>query len=223
MYLVLGLILLAAYVAAMAAVLFGAAGTLAVPMFWAYLAVFGALTVAASVAVHLRSPDLVRERLRPGAGERDRITVGALNVLLFLQLLLAGLDAGRLHRSDAVPFWLQVLGLAGFAAGLAIATWAMLANPYFSSAVRMQPDRGQRLITSGPYRFVRHPGYSGGLLLLVCNGLALGSWIAMVPMLLILPLLVRRTLIEDRMLAQELPGYAEYRGSVRFRVIPGLW
>jgi protein-S-isoprenylcysteine O-methyltransferase Ste14 len=106
---------------------------------------------------------------------------------------------------------------------MGITTWAMLVNRFFSRAVRLQPDRGQQVVTSGPYRLVRHPGYSGGLLLLLSGGFALGSWIAMVPILLMLPLMVRRTLIEERMLANALPGYTEYMRQVRFRIIPGVW
>ena len=96
-YLALGLGLLAVYVVAMAAVLFGAAGTLAVPMFWAYLALFAVLCLTASVAVYLLSSDLVKERVRPGEEEQNRVTVPALNLLMFVQLLLAGLDVGRLY------------------------------------------------------------------------------------------------------------------------------
>ena len=194
-YFALGLGLLVVYLVAMAAVLFGAAGTLAVPMFWAYLAVFSVLCLAASAAVYLLSPDLVKERVRPGEGEQDRVTVRALNLLMFAQLLLAGLDVGRLHWSATAPFPLQILGLIGFAIGMGLTTWAMLVNRFFSSAVRLQPDRGQHVVTAGPYRVVRHPGYSGGLLLLLSIGLALGSWIAIVPILLIVPVIVRRTLM----------------------------
>ena len=211
------------YLVAMAAVLFGAAGTFAVPMFWAYLFLFAILCVGASAAVYLLSPDLVKERVRPGEGEQDRVTVRALNVLIFAQLLLAGLDVGRLHWSATVPFTLQILGLIGFAMGMALTTWAMLVNRFFSSAVRLQLDRGQHVVTAGPYRVVRHPGYSGGLLLLLCIGLALGSWIAIVPILLILPFMVRRTLIEERMLVSALPGYAVYMQRVRSRIVPGVW
>jgi protein-S-isoprenylcysteine O-methyltransferase Ste14 len=196
-YFALGLGLLAVYLVAMAAVLFGAAGTFAVPMFWAYLVLFAVLCVAASAVVYLLSPDLVKERVRPGEGEQDRVTVRALNVLMFAQLLLAGLDVGRLHWSATVPFPLQILGLIGFAMGMGLTTSAMLVNRFFSSAVRLQPDRGQQVVSSGPYRLVRHPGYSGGLLLLLCIGLALGFWIAVVPILLIVPLMVRRTLIRS--------------------------
>ena len=222
-YLALGLGLLAVYLAAMAAVLFGAAGTLAVPMFWAYLALFAVLCVGASAAVYLQSPDLVKERVRPGEGEQDRVTVSALNVLVFVQLLLAGLDVGRLHWSATVPLALQILGLVGFATGMGLTTWAMLVNRFFSRAVRLQPDRGQQVVASGPYRLVRHPGYSGGLLLLLSAGFSLGSWIAMAPILLMVPLMVRRTLIEERMLARALPGYADYMQRVQSRIVPGVW
>ena len=222
-YFALGLGLLAVYLVAMAAVLFGAAGTLAVPMFWAYLAVFSVLCLAASAAVYLLSPDLVKERVRPGEGEQDRVTLRALNLLMFAQLLLAGLDVGRLHWSATAPFPLQILGLIGFAIGTGLTTWAMLVNRFFSSAVRLQPDRGQHVVTAGPYRVVRHPGYSGGLLLLLSIGLALGSWIAIVPILLIVPVIVRRTLIEERVLASALPGYEDYMQRVRSRIVPGVW
>ena len=222
-YLALGLGLLVVYLVAMAAVLFGAAGTFAVPMFWAYLVLFAVLCVAASGAVYLLSPDLVKERVRPGEGEQDRVTVRALNLLMFLQLLLAGLDVGRLHWSAIVPFPLQILGLVGFAMGTGLTTWAMLVNRFFSSAVRLQPDRGQHVVTSGPYRLVRHPGYSGGLLLLLSAGVALGSWIAIFPILLVAPLMVRRTLIEERMLAGALPGYVDYMRRVRSWLVPRVW
>ena len=112
-YFALGLGLLAVYLAAMAAVLFGAAGTFAVPMFWAYLVLFAVLCVRASVVVYLLSPDLVKERVRPGEGEQDRVTVRALNLLMFAQLLLAGLDVGRLHWSATVPLPLQILAWSG--------------------------------------------------------------------------------------------------------------
>ena len=107
--------------------------------------------------------------------------------------------------------------------GMALTTWAMLVNRFFSSAVRLQPDRGQQVVTSGPYRLVRHPGYSGGLLLLLCVGLGPGSWIAIASILLVPPLMVRRTLIEERMLASALPGYADYMQRVRSRIVPGVW
>ena len=141
-YFVVGLGLLAIYLVAMAAVLFGAAGTFAVPMFWAYLVLFGVLCLTASAVVYLLSPDLVKERVRPGEGEQDRVTVRALNLLMFAQLLLAGLDVGRLHWSETVPLPLQILGLIGFAMGMGLTTWAMLVNRFSRARCACSPSGG---------------------------------------------------------------------------------
>ena len=141
----------------------------------------------------------------------------ALNLLMFVQLLLAGLDVGRLHWSATVPLALEILGLVGFATGMGLTTWAMLLNRFFSRAVRLQPDRGQQVVASGPYRLVRHPGYSGGLLLLLSAGFSLGSWIAMVPTLLMVPLMVRRTTCGE-FRSRIVPGV----GECRMKVLPCL-
>jgi len=205
------------------AVLFASAGTLGVPAFWAYLGEVILLSIVTLVFVNKRSPDLIAERLHPGAGEQDRIFMTAGVLLSIAHYTIAGADVGRFHRSDSVPFGVQVTGFVGIAAGFCFIAWAMLVNPFFSSAVRMQEDRGQHVITSGPYRFVRHPGYTGGLLYLLCSGVALGSWLSTLPMAAMLPLLIRRTIIEDRMLRLQLTGYTEYARSVRYRILPGIW
>ena len=149
-YLALGFGLLAVYLAAMAAVLFGAAGTLSVPMFWAYLALFAVMCVGASAAVYLQSPDLVKERLRPGEGEQDRVLVRALNLLIFVQLLLAGLDvrAAALvrHRSAraADPWAGRVRD------GHGIYNLGHAGQPFLLAGVRLQPDRGQQELRRDP-------------------------------------------------------------------------
>jgi protein-S-isoprenylcysteine O-methyltransferase Ste14 len=99
----------------------------------------------------------------------------------------------------------------------------MRANPFYSSAVRVQSDRGHRAIANGPYRFVRHPGYAATILAVIGGGLALGSWTAMLPVLGFIALFLRRTVLEDRMLRCDLPGYAEYATTVRFRILPGVF
>ena len=99
----------------------------------------------------------------------------------------------------------------------------MITNRYFSIAVRIQTDRGHRLVSSGPYRIVRHPGYLGMLFACPASVLALGSWLALVPALLYAVLIVRRAAIEDRYLQAELDGYAQFASRVRYRLIPGVW
>lgn len=99
----------------------------------------------------------------------------------------------------------------------------MFANPFFSLAVRLQPDRNQAVVSRGPYAIVRHPGYTGGILYLIFTGLALGSWWATFATILVLALRVRRTMLEDAMLRAGLNGYHEYAVRVRFRLLPGVW
>ena len=191
-------------------------------MFWAYLGVFFATMVVGSF---LADPTLARERLRPGPGGREEARVLAiLLVPLWLgQYVVAGLDVGRFHWSDSVPLVVQVIGLLAMAAALAIVTWAVTVNRFFSSVVRIQTDRGHHLITSGPYRYVRHPAYACCPFLFVGGGLALGSWLAaLIGLVMVLPI-VRRTALEDRVLREQLEGYAAYAQKVRYRVLPGVW
>jgi protein-S-isoprenylcysteine O-methyltransferase Ste14 len=202
-----------------AAVLFGTAGRLDIIEFWCWLVELAAICVATVLIIE---PDLVRERMRP-AGQCPSLGY-LLSTLLFLAVLaVAGLDRGRFHWSDSVPVWLRALGLLLFALGWVPVIWAMRVNRFFSSAVRIQFDRGQRVISDGPYRFVRHPGYTAALVVILANGLALGSWLAAAIGWLGVPILLWRTVKEDRMLRAELPGYTDYAARVKWRLLPGVW
>ena len=147
-YLKAGLFLVAA-----AAALFGAAGTVAIPGFWVYLAIFAAVMV---VSFAVLDPDLLRERMRPG-GKKSPLALRIFSLVLFMHWIVAGLDRGRFHWSDNVPSWLQGVCLFIVATGYALALWAMRVNRFFSSVIRIQTDRGQYVVTTGPYAFVRHP------------------------------------------------------------------
>jgi protein-S-isoprenylcysteine O-methyltransferase Ste14 len=200
--------------------LFGSAGRWDLPMYWAYLGVWTASLVVGSFVV---DPTLIKERARPGPGGKDYLTLFALTPFWFGQPVVAGLDVGRFHWSDTVPLAVQVAGLLAVAAALAVVVWATAVNRFFSSVIRIQTERGHHLITSGPYRFVRHPAYAACPFLFVGGGLALGSWLAaLVGVLFVLPIL-RRTALEDRTLREQLEGYAAYAQQVRYRVFPGVW
>ena len=144
-------------------------------------------------------------------------------VVAIVHFAVAGFDRGRLHWSDTVPLRLEVAGLVLFALGNMASVWIVSVNPYFSSEVRIQKDRGQTVISTGPYAWVRHPGYAAGFVVLLASGPALGSWIATAVILAILPLLLRRTIAEDRLLRAELDGYQAYAERVRWRLLPGVW
>jgi protein-S-isoprenylcysteine O-methyltransferase Ste14 len=139
------------------------------------------------------------------------------------QFVIAGLDVGRFHWSDTVPLLVQGIAFGVMAAAVAVLMWAMAVNRFFSSVVRIQTDRGHHLVTAGPYRFVRHPAYAAAPFLFIGSGLALGSLLAgLLGLLLVIPIL-RRTALEDRVLREQLEGYAAYARKVRYRVFPGVW
>jgi protein-S-isoprenylcysteine O-methyltransferase Ste14 len=203
-----------------AVALFASAGTIALPGFWLYLAIY-AFVFLLSFAI--LDPDLLRERMRPG-GKRPPAALRLFAIVLFAHWIVAGLDRGRFHWSDTVPVWLQAAGLIVTGASYALVLWAMRVNRFFSSVARIQSDRGQHVISSGPYALVRHPGYLAGFAIMIASGLALGSWLAVAVLVIpSVPALIVRAAGEDRMLQAELPGYRDYASRVRWRVLPGIW
>jgi protein-S-isoprenylcysteine O-methyltransferase Ste14 len=209
----------AVMVAACAVVLFASAGRLDIIEFWCWLVELAALSVATLLLIE---PDLVRERMRPG-GRRPSPGYWLASLLFFADLAVAGLDRGRLHWSDSVPAWLRAAALLLFLLGWVPVIWAMRVNRFFSSAVRIQSERGHHVISDGPYRFVRHPGYTAGLVIFLASGVALGSWLAAAICWMSVPILLWRTIKEDRMLHAGLSGYAEYAARVKWRLLPGVW
>jgi len=218
-----GILASLAFAAFAGAVLFGCAGRTDVPQFWGWLAFLSIASVAFLPLANRLSPGLIEERMRPGGGDRDRFGQAFGVLQLVATLAIAGLDAGRFHWAAPLPPAVFALAWGAVVAGFAIVAWAMLVNRYFSSAIRIQSDRGQVVVERGPYAWVRHPGYLGGLLFMGFTGLALGSWWAALTALPALPWMLRRTGIEDAMLRSELEGYDDYAGRVRFRLVPGLW
>jgi protein-S-isoprenylcysteine O-methyltransferase Ste14 len=204
------------------AILFGAAGRLAWPMAWATLAVYAAFTI---VGCSVLSPDLIAERTRlhPDARPADLVVAGLAFVLMFpVAFFVCGVDA-RLRLSPPVPEALRVLALAIFAAGYALSLWAAAVNPFFSTVVRIQAERGHHVVTTGPYAFVRHPGYAGPIVSHLFLPIALGSLWALVPSALGIACLVARIGLEERVLERELVGYRAYEARVPWRLVPGLW
>jgi protein-S-isoprenylcysteine O-methyltransferase Ste14 len=195
------------------------AGHVDLPGVWGVL---GVLAVFTLLTLRRIDPGLLRERYAPGPGNRDRLTRPLTLVFLVMHWVLTALDVGRYHWSP-VPWEVQLIGLVGYAVALGGVYWAMRANPFYSCVVRIQTDRGQRPITAGPYRFVRHPGYTATMLGMLCGGLAFGSWVGLLPLVGVVGLFLRRTLVEDRMLRTELPGYADYAGRVRYRLVAGVF
>jgi protein-S-isoprenylcysteine O-methyltransferase Ste14 len=210
----------AVFLIGVAVALFASAGTFAVPAFWVYLAIMAAVFVA---SLAMLDPELLQERMHPG-GQKPPLGLKLFTVVLLVHFIVAGLDRGRLHLSDSVPPWLQAVALAVLAATYVLVLWAMRVNRFFSSVVRIQSDRGQFVVSTGPYAVIRHPGYLAGILIIVASGIALGSWLAAALLIVAsLPFLLYRAVTEDRVLLAQLPGYREYAARVRWRLLPGLW
>jgi len=203
--------------AALSGLLFFSAGTTRIPSLRAFLFAFSGLLL---ITMLVSDPDLVEERFRPAQANLDAGARFASGFLFLLTLTAAALDVGRLHASSAVPAPIRTAALVTFALATLTQAWAMAVNPFFSPAVRIQSERGHHLVTTGPYRFVRHPGYFAMLIAMPASALAVGSWLALIPALAFSGVIVRRTMLEDRFLRTHLPGYAEYSDRVRCRLFP---
>ncbi|MBW2280911.1 MAG: isoprenylcysteine carboxylmethyltransferase family protein [Deltaproteobacteria bacterium] len=190
---------------------------------WIYVGILAA-TWATTLACLLRwNPELIRWRMYPGKGTKnwDKVWLG-----LFAPVAIAVYVVALLEARDAVsnaPGAAWLLGLAIFVPSWALVIWSMVVNPFFEKTVRIQKDRGHHVIDTGPYAYVRHPGYVGFAGWMLSTPLLLASSWAFVPALLAVVALVIRTALEDRTLHAELPGYPEYAARVRFRLIPGIW
>lgn len=163
-----------------------------------------------------------RSRFQPGTQKWDLILLAVMLPAMAAEIPLATLDAGRAGWSD-VPPAVVLTGYVLLIAGIAVTTWAQAVNPFFEPGVRLQKERAQRVITSGPYSVVRHPGYTGAIAIFIAIPLALASWWGLLPAAFSIALLVVRTSWEDRLLRAELSGYADYTRRTRYRLLPGFW
>lgn len=209
------------FTAAQAGVAFLAAGTLRWAAAWAYFGVYALCFTLGLAWVASVNPAVINERGRRSTNTEafDRRFHRIMPLIIFGGLIVGGLDY-RFGWST-MPAPLQMAGLALLVASLAIASWVLATNAYASRVVRLQ--EGQRVVTTGPYRFVRHPMYSGTLLAWVAAALSLGSWWMFVPAALGIALFIWRTRLEDATLQEKLPGYRDYARQTRYRLIPGVW
>ena len=207
-----------------AAVLFLSAGTLGWWPGWAYMALYMFLILVNAVLILPNDQGLIEERSQAKGKMRpwDRVFSRVTALLGPAILLIGGLDT-RFGWPPVIPMWLQLA--AGLAIGLSylLFAWAMASNRFFSAIVRVQLDRGHTVVSTGPYRFVRHPAYAGMLAFGLATPLLLGSLWALIPGVLLDAAVIARTALEDATLQRELGGYADYAQRVRFRLFPRVW
>ena len=205
-------------------VLFGIAGRVDWPAAWLVMLLFTGHLVLSGWLLLRHDPELLKERLTTASNvpHWDRLIARGNRILLPVFLATAALDAGRFGWS-AMPIVVRAIGMAAVIATVGVIWWCAAANHFLSARSRIQSERGHTVVQHGPYRFVRHPLYATRIVLITGLALTLGSWIALVPAVLNALLLAVRTLLEDRLLTTELPGYREYAKHVPARLVPGLW
>jgi len=212
----------AAILGILGAALFLGAGRLDWWEAWGILAIYFLIAATVAMWILFHDPGLSAERSRVGKNVKpwDKVLV-SLNLLFTLaQWAVIGLDAGRFGWSS-VPVGMRLLAGCVLLSSFGLSFWASQVNTFLSGQVRIQAERGHHAITSGPYRYVRHPMYVA----MILNALSLpplfGSWWALVVSAIMISIVFVRTALEDQTLQTELPGYAEYVQQTRYRLIPG--
>jgi protein-S-isoprenylcysteine O-methyltransferase Ste14 len=212
-------------VSAIGALLLVPAGTLYWPAAWVFLATMAVLSFGSGLWLAKTDPELLAERMRPmlqaDQPTADKIFVVTFGAAALIWFVVMGLDWR--FQASRVPLALQAIGLLMLISSTAAMMWVMRKNSFAVPVVKVQAERGQQVIDSGPYAYVRHPMYSAVVLFFIGVALVLGSWwgVAMVPLFVVL--FAVRAVIEERTLKAGLPGYAHYVARVRYRLLPGLW
>jgi protein-S-isoprenylcysteine O-methyltransferase Ste14 len=213
-------------------ILFLSSGQLDWPMAWVYLVVFAACVLYMGRYLARSKPGLLVERAKIAPQQDvapwDKLVSTLIRISMLLMLLVSGLDrrfgwTGQVLPGERIPFIVQLLALVGGFLGYLLILWALASNDFAATYVRIQDDRGHAVVTSGPYRYVRHPFYVGVITFVFAAPLALGSLWALLVGAFITSLFVLRTGLEDRKLTDELDGYRQYAAQVRYRLLPGVW
>jgi protein-S-isoprenylcysteine O-methyltransferase Ste14 len=191
---------------------------------WVFLAAFIALTIPSLVYLRRTNPEIfvARSRIHGSTKTWDKVILSLLLPSMLLEIVLAALDSGRVHWSE-VPVWATVLGYLLLAIGYLLSVWAYRFNKFAEPGVRVQKERGQQVIDRGPYAWIRHPVYLGGLCIAASLPLTLGSLWAVIPAAVGSATLVLRIVMEERTLREELEGYRAYMERVRWRLVPRVW
>lgn len=211
--------------AAMGALLFASAGTLHWPGAWTFLVTSVLLGPFCGWWIYRIDPALMAERLRPVL-QKDQPAADKAFMIVFMVAMMAWLVAMGLDRrqsASGMALALQALGFVLYLASMLFTLWVFRENSFAAPVVKLQAERAQRVISTGPYAHVRHPMYSGMILFFASVPLILGSWWGLAGTPVLLALLALRIRIEERTLHEGLPGYSDYAARVRYRLLPGVW
>ena len=205
-------------------ILFVSAGRIDWPAAWVLLGITLLWVFAMALAIIPRHPDLIAERLGPRKGGKrwDVVILSLFGLATIVKSVIAGLDQ-RFGWTVDFPPGLQQVSVILLLTGYGLIVWATAANAFFAQTVRIQTERGHKVVTGGPYRMVRHPGYLGTIVTELAAPLLLASWWALLIGIIAAGLFVIRTHFEDRTLQDELEGYQAYTNKTRYRLVPGIW
>ncbi len=195
------------------------------PAGWIFLGLFFGFVIAISLWLLKHDPGLLQERMTGFKSVQrgwDKVFLLLMNILFFSWLILMSLDASRFQWSH-IPIWLQFIGAIILICSFYVFYRTFRENPYLSPVVRIQRDRGQTVVSTGPYHYVRHPMYSAFLLFVLGAALLLGSWYGLLFGLILVGGAARRAVLEERTLQEELNGYDIYMSQVKYRLIPYIW
>lgn len=201
------------------------AGTITWLAGWSFLVLFFGFVIAITLWLFQYNPGLLQERMRvraPNQQRWDKVLFPLINVLFLAWLILMPLDAVRFRWSQ-MPIWLQGVGALALLGSFYLFFLTFRENSFLSPVARIQAERGQTVISTGPYHYVRHPMYAAAVALIVGTALLLGSWYGVLWGLMLVVILARRAVLEERMLRAELHGYAAYTAQVKYRLIPYIW
>ncbi|MBA7700682.1 hypothetical protein ES703_109405 [subsurface metagenome] len=218
-------LLMLMFVIIMAIIFFTAAGRFDIPRAWLF---FGAMLVyflVSIIVLYKFNPQLIDARLKRRVGDKlwDKILMRVTNLFgVYVPIAIAGLDVGR-FRWSYLSIYFTLVGFVLWIVSNFFSTWAMAVNKFFEPTVRIQKDREHQVIMTGPYRFVRHPGYLGGAMFYIAAPFIIGSAYALIPGAVAIVLITIRTALEDKTLQNELNGYTEYTKQVKYKLIPGIW
>jgi len=207
------------------AFLFGTAGTWDWPEAWIFIVIQFTISIAMSIWLFKHDIELMKDRLtfmKKSAKGWDKVFMVSTIPLFLAFLIVPGLDAVR-HKWSSVPLAVKIISFVVIVAGLYLIFRVMKENTYLSRVVEIQEDKGHKVVTTGPYKFVRHPMYVGAMSMFIAIPLALGSVFGLIPGGLMIIAFIIRTSLEDKTLHAELPGYAGYAQKTKYRLFPGIW
>ena len=203
--------------------LFLPAGTIFWLQGWIYLVIMICFSISLLTYLTKKDPELLKARARSKSTESWDNVLGLIGTPFFvLMYILPGFDAVRFRWSNVPPL-INIIGFIGMIVATILFILVMRENRYLSRVVEIQEERGHKVITTGPYRIVRHPMYVAVIILYISHCVALGSLFSLIPCAIIIIIIIFRTIREDKMLHEQLEGYKEYSQQTRYKLVPGIW